>query len=48
MLPNDLAAFFDDFRFLAPRTPLNAFSEFSAIVGPRRPVRLVDFGECNT
>ena len=39
---------FRDFRFLAPRTRLNAFSEFSAIWGRRRLVRLVDFGEFNT
>ena len=39
---------FRDFRFLAPRTRLNAISEFSAVGGRRRLVRRVDFGECNT
>jgi hypothetical protein len=39
---------FRDFRFLAPGTRLNAFSEVSGIEGPRRLVRLADFGELNT
>jgi hypothetical protein len=57
MLSNDLAATvppgaspgdFPDFRFLAPGTRLNAFSEVSGISGRRRVLRLADFGECNT
>jgi hypothetical protein len=39
---------FRDFRFLAPGTRLNAFSEVSGTSGRRRVVRRVDFGECNT